>query len=302
MDSYAFLNSAYDFIVEQNTEQLLCLLNVNRELAITVDDFISFTNRFSKEDKSLINGSFNLHGMGGSGLNKPNISSIATLYLSVLSEQPIVKTGSRKNTSLFGSTDFFSSIGITEKTDKKVLFHKFGFAYYDYLELSPWKAYKDILSINYNINAILKETHFFDYTIGTLGLGITSQSAYANFLSKRYNNMPNKIIPYYSLIETTQVDELLPTEAFIDNESISINPVMYKDFNLSLCEIQRINRDLVIGENTHKFWYEALRITVAAFLYKIDVVDNFCDGLSLFEKCYRDKLVKKRLDAIRHFI
>ena len=282
-----FLESIYKMICNNSKDKLIAFVTSNADNYVTCEEFERFTDWFKKEEKISIKDSVNIHGMGGSRLPKPSITSIASLYVSSISYKTIVKTGSSKNTSLLGSTDYFRALGLLTPVNRRQYFEKYGFAYYDYLELSPWKRYKEILCLNRSINEILHDYHFFEYKIGVLGLGISSKELYAHFLKKVHYPKPVRHFIFYSKVEGRILDEILPP----DNNQIILP-------TLSIDDILRINYNLTFGLEDDTLWLGSLRESVAFFLYQLGETDSVAEGRELFNRAYRDRVVKRNIDML----
>ena len=282
-----FLIRAYESICKKNTQALLSLVEQNTNTEISPTQFEAFTQMFAKEEKEWINGSVNIHGMGGSGIPKVNITSLACLYLSAITDLPIIKTGSRKNTSVMGSTDFFEDIGFMNIRDRKSVFNEYGFVYFDYLELSPWKAYKGTLRLNNDISVILNNYHFFEYKIGTLGLGVSSKKIYSHFLSQCHFPAPDRIFTYCSEVNGMLLDEISPSGYEYPFTK-----------TLTSREISELNHSLAYGDDTESYWYHALRESVATFAVELNAAECCEDGGEKFDKAYTDRYVAKMLKKV----
>ena len=282
-----FLIRAYEIICQKNVQALMTLVKKNTDTAVLPTEFEAFTQMFANEEKEQINGSVNIHGMGGSGFPKANITSLACLYLSAITKLPIVKTGSRKNTGVMGSTDFFEEIGFMNIRDRKSVLEEYGFTYFDYLELSPWKAYKDILRLNSDISVILNGYHFFEYKIGTLGLGISSKKMHSYFLSQCHFPAPDRIFTYCSEVNGMLLDEISPSGYEYPFTKA-----------LTLREVSVLNHALAYGDDTESYWYHALRESVATFAVELNVAECCEDGREKFDKAYTDRYVAKMLKKV----
>ena len=272
----------------------------NRYEMVSISDFFSFADLFSEETKKRIRGAINIHGMGGTGIPKINLTSIASLYLSTICNRHIVKTGSRKNKSVMGSTDFFEKLGILHIKEKEKVLDEFGFAYYDYLELSPWKMYKGILSKNDNIKDILERTHFFDYEMGILGVGISSDKAYRDFLHKVHYCSPKEMFHFYTIVDNKRIDEILPGNIYLD-DILFKGKLIPLPLLSSAHQAYDISLKLIEGDVIDDYWYKALRVSVAVLLYRLHTTNSLEDGEELFEKAYRDKLVQKKIEKIKKY-
>lgn len=281
------LTNAFEAIRDGNPAALEQLMEQGAHTPVTPREFEAFTQRFAPEEKQWLRGQVNIHGMGGSGLPKVNLTSIACLYLAAGWKIPIVKTGSRKNTGVMGSTDFFEELGILHAPDKKRLLEEFGFAYFDFLTLSPWKAYKPILRKNADIDKLLGEYHFFEYEIGVLGLGVSSGELYDRFLSQTHFPKPGRIFTYFSRTEEGLMDEILPAA-----------PPPRR--LLTRQEVSRMDHALTFGRDADAFWLSALRESVALFARELGAVTCLEEGRERFDKLYAHRAVATMLAQMQN--
>lgn len=295
-----FLQQVVSCIRKGQDKKLIQLITENKNEIVLNSDFYDFVNSFNVKAKQKIKGSINVHGMGGGGIPKINLTSIACVYLSTILDEPIVKTGSRKNTSLMGSTDFFEMLGIHNVAFKEQLLEEKGFAYYDYLELSPWKRYKEILSINNSIKKILNTVHFFDYEIGVLGLGVSSNKEYYKFSEKKKYCAPKESFTFYTITEGKQIDELVLGDSFLDGKLIMSEYLPFPRIR-DKYEVYNIGYKLIEGNKEELYWYKALERTVATFAYKLGGACSYEEGCVLFEKSFKDRLAKKKIEEIRKY-
>ena len=287
MDGYSFLKQIYNCICDNSVNNLYLTMDENENTIVSDEEFEFFTQLFAGEEREWLQGSVNIHGMGGTGIPKVNLTSIACLYLSVISNLPIAKTGSRKNTGVFGSTDFFEKLKFTTIVDKKRMFEEYGFVYFDYLELSPWKQYKQYLKKNRYIADILERYHFFEYDIGTLGLGVSSQSAYIDFIRRKQYPEPTHCFTFYSELNGQQIDEC-------------VNPLVscYSSKKLTAHEILRMDYDLINGNDKDSCWHWALRESVAVFAKELGIAKTLDEGREMFDKSYVNKELADKLSNI----
>lgn len=103
-------NNVYRFIEKGNYNDALdlCLNRIND--SFDIDEINNFFKNYKKEKEYKV---YSVSGSGGSKIGKPNITTILAYHLHNYynnGEKIIIyKTGSRKNSSLQGSTDFINS-------------------------------------------------------------------------------------------------------------------------------------------------------------------------------------------------
>ena len=114
MTTKKFLKIVYENILCDNTQYLIDILSEYSDLKIELSECINFLNRFNKAKIKSDNMVIGITGSGGSGIKKPNIGTIAALYLSCIPNIKVIKTGSSKKTGIIGSTDLLNYIGYTK--------------------------------------------------------------------------------------------------------------------------------------------------------------------------------------------
>ena len=286
-----FLARIAECVRDGSPDRLFKLIESNISTPVSPKEFEEFTQLFAKEDKLWLKGCVNIHGMGGSRIPKVNLTSIACLYLSAITKLPIAKTGSRKNTGIMGSTDFFEDLGLLEIRERKKMLETFGFVYFDYLELSPWKAYKPFLRKNIYIAEILEQYHFFEYEIGILGLGISSLSLYEKFLNQIHYPAPSCLFTFFSEVHGELLDEIVIPEQY----NLLSKKLTYKD-------ISEINHNLVLGLDHDSCWLDALRESVAVFAGELGAATSLDHGREMFNKAYTDKMVANKLEKMHRML
>lgn len=282
-----------DLNENDKTTALTKLLDSNINTPVPLEDFVEFTRLFSSKKKANISGCININGTGASGMKKPNLSSIAALYLSQLSEIPVVKTGSVYNTGISGSSDFFADIGYFLSNNRERIFRKYGFMYYDFLELSPWKRYHHIFIKNKAISEIYSKVVFFDYNAGLFLLGVSNPSYYSSLLQNYFlENRPQHLVTFYTIVQGGIVDEIMPGDVYVDNRLFckKIQSLNYQQIN-SREDARQINSKLLTGEETG-YWKTALSMTCAYSLIEIGKACSMEEGEQMFEKAYKDRAIK----------
>ena len=291
------LKTIEESILSDDKEKLIKLISNTSTIGIDDETIINYLRKFGDENKTLAEGTININGSGGSGYYKPNISSIAGMYISQLSEIPVVKTGSVAYSGIYGSSDFFNDLGLLNIKKRQEVFSKFGFAYYDYLEMSPWKKYKKILFGHPDFKRVFDKTVFFDYKASTYFLGITNRKYHWGLNHHLcVDNRPDFLVTYCSETEKGIIDEAFPKGTIFVNDNEF--QVCNTDYEMPMLEdvqsVKHINNLLLIGEE-EGFWKEALANTCALAFVSLGIVDSFEEGKEDFEKIYRDRVVKNIL-------
>lgn len=265
---------------------------------VTPQEIVEFSRSFGTGLKAELRGSININGAGGSHIPKPNITSIAAMYLAAITGLRVVKTGSGAYSGLWGSSDFFRELGMLDPEKRNNCLQRYGFAYYDYLEISAWKEYKPIMLKNRALSRVFWEIVFFDYEADMYFLGISnpfSHTALAERLT--LENRPRRMITYYTKTEQGCLDEAAPGQLFVDNrlfyqtDSGAVPPLQ------DLRELRTINRRLLAGQETG-YWKECLKITCALCLLQLGRVSCMEEGMQSFERAYREKALKPLLSVL----
>ena len=163
MNGSQLLSEAHSLILMNEKERLLQLLKSNSSLQIDECEFERFIHSFLDSYKGIDN-CININGSGGSKIPKLNLSSIACIYTAAITNMKVVKTGSIANTSLVGSSDLFDKLGLLHAHNKLKGLDMFNFAYYDFLQITAWKRYRDILTLNDSLKHYINNGVFFDYS------------------------------------------------------------------------------------------------------------------------------------------
>lgn len=254
-----FLEEIAAAIQRRDTAAIFNILLQNKTTNLSEDDIFSFLSANSRSIP--ISKAYTVCGSGGSMIPKPNISSLACLYLSCC-QLPILKIGSSKQTSLFGSSDFFDCYGLT---NKYIGNDNIQFAYYDVETVKPWFKYRHLLTMNecfrvFFENHIFNEIEYLGKFVGCLGS--SKRSAYM----KKESGIPkDRIHMYYSFINKSVIDEIVGDMCYVDDSRIhfqhtgSYSPLTEKD-------IIDIDDALLKGDCDNSLWYHSLRDTVSIAL------------------------------------
>lgn len=192
-----------------------------------------------------------ISGSGGSGINKPNITSILTIHLSLINkiyfcdrQVEIYKTGSRKKSSLQGSTDYFESLGFVDvKYKDDEIFNKV----MNIIKIIPSvKKYCDI----HNISSVpYKKKILFTKNICEC----------QEILNKVEDNQ--EILLINGKLNGKSIDEIIPSNYYLHLKDISINKKVKND--KLFVEIDKENIDiyndcLLVGY-LNNFWGNCLK-------------------------------------------
>lgn len=301
MGSYksTFLQEAFYLIENEKAKQLKILMERNCDKSISFNQFTEFVDMFCQREKSILRKCININGTGGSGIRKFNLTSISSIYVAAISKLNIVKTGSFANTGECGSSDFFNSIGLLTLPNKIDALHDFHFAYYDYLELSPWKKYKTELSLNHDISKLLNNCIFFDYKSQKQLLGISNERYAKSIYTFQSHCFPDKIDFFYSYYHGICIDEVWGGDVYLNGKKIAILPYITVG-NLSKEEIIAQGMDLLFGQSNNENWVEYLAYSVAIYLIALEVVTTVDEGLQIFQAAYLDKKAKSLIENIKN--
>lgn len=292
-----FLKDAFYLIEDNNVDELGRLVQQHSTTTVYFEQFMSFVGMFHAKEKEELRNCININGTGGSNTPKFNLTSIAAIYVAAISELNIVKTGSHANTGVCGSSDFFDSIGILNTSNKIDSLRKTHFAYYDYLELSPWKRYKSVLALNNDIAKLINSCIFFEYRANRYLLGISNQQYAKSIFQYPSYNFPDKIDFFYSIHNGKCVDEICGGDVFLNDKRILQLPHIYMQ-DLTKEEIIAQDKDLLCGISRDENLINYLAYSVAVYLYAIKFTTTIDEGLQLFETAYAEKKAQKLIKKI----
>ena len=273
------------------------LKNINTH--VTSEQIISFSRKSGREIKEKLKGAININGAGGTGFIKPNLSSLVALYIGLSIDRIIVKTGSGFSTGIWGSSNFFNKLGLMDCRKREYIYQKYGFAYYDYLEVSPWKRYKDLLRNNKYLNKLFRKIIFFDYRPSYYFLGVNSPLCYEGLKKLRLENMPsNKLITFYSVVNSMIVDELMSGQVYVDNKLVLNEDSEGIIWNRSdIKKLQKVNMELLVG-TSDDYWKKCLKLSYSIIVMNLCLASEMYEACEMFDKVYKDKKVMKMLKEI----
>lgn len=296
-----FWDEVYDLVGKKDPYALKLLIEKNRDTHFQAEDTILFSRRFASERKLELKGSININGSGGSHIRKPNLSSIAAMYLATITKRNVVKTGSVASTGIYGSSDFFHQLGLTSREQQERCLKKYHFAYIDFLELSPWKQYKPILRINSDLDRIFYQIVYFDYPASEYFLGISKPYFHDSLANKlTIENAPEKLITYYTETPNGIVDKMMPGKLYTDGQFLcQVGPANVVPEIVSREEIYRINRALLHGEY-QEYWTDALTLNCSFMLWKLGFASTMNEGAELCRKAFQDRALDPLLNELDH--
>lgn len=282
--SIVFLNRLYDIMGNDSSDSdLFDLLVNNAELPLSIFEITSFLSSFHN---AFAYPAYTICGSGGSRLSKPNISSVAALYLSILG-LPIIKVGSVAKTGMLGSSDFFKSINLLNKT---IVTDKCRFSYYDVATVARWKEKISILSINKSFSSFFKQYNYNEFKCFGKMVGCLGKDKSVAYLLKKPINVIGPIFSYYSYINQCPIDECVGSEVYINSNHLKL--ISYGEYIEYTAEsISTINKDLLSGRSTDPFWFYSLRNTVALSLYSFKQAHSMSEAYEIFDNSYKRKAV-----------
>lgn len=286
MNSKDLLQRALSYIHNCESAKIQELMNKHQDIIISIYDFEAFVYAFSHNFKELEQ-CININGSGGSLIPKLNITSIACLYIAAITRLKIAKTGSAKNTSMVGSSDFFRSLGLLSTHNKLNGLHKYSFCYYDHTELAPWKLYKELLSQNKSLCEYIQNGVFFEYSANIYGIGISKSNYMEKLEYGKIYNKPQTLFSYYTNTSYGMIDEIMQGDVYVNgNYLLSIKGDIYIPNNSS--EIINEGIKLVYGTSNNNSAIESLRYTVAIIL---SILTNYSidEGIKLFNIAFKRK-------------
>lgn len=228
---------------------------------------------------------YTLSGSGGSGISKPNITSIASLYLSAMGI-PIIKIGSHKKTSLNGSTDFFKYYKLDKCRTKF-------FNYYDVDEIFPWMGLSNLLSIHQDFYNFFCNNVYHGFKAKNKITLVSDPLKYDSYIKKNhYLKSDNHYICYSKVNKYFSIDEFTSGRIYVNGQIFLKTSTIKKIPEISFNNLVNINKDLLEGNLNHGFWYESLKYTIGCSLYLFKFKNTLNEAYETFEKYYRQGLMK----------
>lgn len=226
-----------------------------------------------------------ISGSGKSGVTKPNIGSIVSLFISERYNVKIIKIGSRSKNGK-GSTDFF-------ETNKNLIYKRFNnlsnFKYYDIDSISPWKRYHDILCLNKSIKIILEDMIWHEFKYKYKIIGISNKNVFDNYMKYEHYNRPLNIITHTSMCNNIAIDEIVGQTFFNINGSVtnySFNENIENGFYINNDNIDDINKGFLCGTIKNKFWYDCLKNTFVSYVLLLGLETNIDEATKSFERFF----------------
>ena len=242
---------------------------------------------------------FTFAGSGHSGIPKPNISTLISIYLSAMG-QKCVKVGSVKKTGLFGSADFMRMIPSCMSLE----FERGLFRFYDVDELMPWKRYQNLLRINPSFDAFFRSQLINPVQAKCKIAGVVGLDA--SFAYSALQHYPAPTIQYVLTCRCggVWIDEPLGGDVYVNGDcrfAFPDSPIP----NLSTRDIIKLDAELLLGEVENQTWenYFLRSLAVVYSLYmKLDIKKALTDC----QTAYNEKIVlsgknKKLISSLRQF-
>lgn len=269
-----------------NDKSVLSFMFDIKDCELSIDEISFFLESLSS--KLDYSDYYTISGSGGSRMYKPNITSIAFLYIASMGIK-IVKTGSKSVTGYSGSTDLFDKINLLNIDINNDKYH---FAYYDGYCVSLWKKYKNLLSINKSFKDFFDLYVFHDFkwkSKFSIQLNKTSANNYLNKFSYR---RPDDLYVVYSTNNFPNIDEIICGDVYVNDFKVYSAGEIINDCVLNnVDDINRLNIDLIRGINSSNYWYNSLMLEVAVFLFVNKLVCSIEEGKRKFEELFNDKSV-----------
>lgn len=271
-------------------QKVMDLIIAERERIITYEEFLYVLNEVNVVKDLADCDYYSISGSGGSGIIKPNISTIACLYLSQFKDIKVIKIGSKAKSSASGSTDCIQYNKIYVSTIEQLNNSNNGFIYFDVDSISPWKKYCSIWALNKSLKDIIDGYVFNEIKYKGKLTGIRSYEMINDYLNRKHINKPDILYAYQGKINEKYIDEFVPGMNSIyginhQSEEIYINDHV-KYVKLSKSDVFSINKKLILGILDEGYWYESLKYTVAIALYKFKKVESLAEGIDAFKKIY----------------
>lgn len=221
--------------------------------------------------------SYGISGSGGSGIAKPNIGTLAAYHIARIFERNavdgvVVKFGSRKKTSNFGSIDFGETI-----TNKKFLL----------INEELFNLTLGYLKINASVAQFLKTHYVSSCFVRKKIIFCKSKDEALDLLTKDTNKTTIKTI--HSRLFGKPFDEIIPEGYYTSSdpnvfEYKSEFFYYYSDYDLAIDMIPDLNVRLLLG-NFSGAWGRVLRYTL------IETITFFLDITFKAAEAYVDQYI-----------
>lgn len=295
MNGQLFFSLAYAFICSDRVSELSQLVEENMSLQFDENDFEKFISLFSSARKEL-SGCVNINGSGGSRIPKLNISSIASIYVAAITGIKVVKTGSVSRTSLAGSTELFDRLGLLHSNMKNKGLELYNFAYYDFLQISSWKRYREILMLNQSLKDFINNGVFFDYPASTYCMGIAIDHYYDIMQACKSYSPPSKLITFYTNTKYGVVDEIIQGDVYVNGcYRLTLDGEIFLPHHKE--EVIEEDIRLIYGRSDNENCIDSVRYTTAL------LINELCgcsvdEGVSLFNVAYSKGAAGRLVDGL----
>lgn len=223
-------------------------------------------------------------GSGGTGCNKPNYTSLTAIYFAAAGHD-VLKFGSRKVNGIFGSTDFFEQLGLSN-----LHFRSGGcFRYYDVNEAQRWHRYRNLLSLNRSFEKYFSTTIFNPIPVSVKLAFVAGRDCARAYGGMRQSRTPDRTYVICSEGSGGIPDEAGSGSVFADGMFLCRWDNMEAPAMLTPQEVFKTDMRLLTGlDETVMSQYLINNMAVSLALF---------DGVSLLaaqEEChrwYRDRIV-----------
>lgn len=242
---------------------------------------------------------FFMTGSGGSGLVKPNFTSILSLYLSCIPDVVIVKTGSVGFTSKYGSTDFIKDLNIGFGLKNKDRLLDMGYLYIDVAEIAPWKITPCInisSELENKLTKIFNENCFCDVKCNMRITGIISDQ-YEKLQGKIIHNDSNQCHYLYTTGKDFSIDECVVGKTYCDGSvmgDISDNIEYCKNIY-----IKEVNENLLKGLDEDSFWGKSLKKAFYVYTVIMGIFSSQLEALDYLNKIKCDGLLQNKIKLLQ---
>lgn len=251
-----FLGELSTYIAKHETEKVLRLVmdNQNTDVSdIAINAMFCALSPVSKEHCDI-----HLSGMGGSGVVKPNLTTLTAFYLSKCGID-VIKTGSKKRTGTNGSTEFMQEM----RNLYPSRFANVPFRYYDVQESAPWLEYRTLLCLNHSFERFFRLNIYDEVHSKCKYVGIRSPDFRKDRLSKAHTIDSTNEHTFCTRINNRWIDEIVCGEVHFDEKII----IQENDFfPLSESDVVEVNRRLFLGDDHASFWYNSLKLSISLIL------------------------------------
>ncbi len=294
-----YIQKIYDFIMKEQDIALFDFMLSSQNIELSTNDLQGFIDLFNPYHEFISEPiEIGLSGSGGSGLKKPNIGTIASMYLAQVPGVTVAKVGSKRRTSLMGSTDFLSELGYHANVDKVDFFRKWRFLAADVDECAKWRRYEHILRLNNSFNYLLDTYLINEFSYKTKFTGTIFLDKALEVSSMKTIHNVNDWYIYGGLIGENNIDELVCGKNIVIHNNRAVEYLFdqknYK-YNADI-DVYKLNSALIRGECADDFWLCSLENTFSLSLYLSGRVDSRQEATDIFKNLYYNKALKDMLN------